>query len=94
MKRVEVIRPDEFHEEVVLKFNEAALSVIQSKPFNVEVIPQGILITFPQVDHHKAMKVTNKKRECKTKFIEDFEDGWYEMVRFGKEDYLIDIILE
>lgn len=94
MKRVEVIRPDELHEEVILKFNEAALSVMQSIPFNVEVVPQGILITFPKIDHHQALKVTNKRREVKVRFHEDFEDGWYDLVKLGEEDYLIDIILE
>lgn len=94
MKKVEVIRPDDMSNEVLLRFNKAAVKEIQSRKFNTEVTANGILITFPLIDDPKAMKITDKSRECTMDIEEDFVDEWYNMYKISEDEYLIDVVFE
>ena len=91
--KVEITRPDELYDKVILNFDKTSARKLQAKPFNVEVVAEGLLITFPTIDHHKAKKVTRSKNECYISLFEDFEDGTYSMEKKG-DDYLIPIQFE
>jgi hypothetical protein len=89
--KVQFFREDEECSEVTLRFNEPALKLIQSRSFNIEDYPKGILITFPSVDSYNSFKVTNKKREIEAESESDAKSGWYPMTEEANGYYLIDL---
>jgi hypothetical protein len=91
MMKVQFYRPDEACSEAVIRFNESALKIIQSKKFNVEDCPKGILITFPTVDNYNSFKVTSKKREAKIECAHDVDSGWFPMTKTEQGHFLIDL---
>jgi hypothetical protein len=92
--KVQFYRKDEEDIEVQLKFNEPALKLIQSKPFDLEDCKKGILITFPTIDSYNSFKVTSKKREVDFDSEHDVESEWYPMTEEVNGYYLIDLYFE
>ena len=92
--KVQFHREDEEDYEVQLRFNEPALKLIQSKPFDLEDCPKGILITFPKIDSYNSFKVTDKKREVTFDSEHDVESEWYPMAEEVNGYYLINLYLE
>jgi len=89
--KVFVSRPEETEDKVSLRFNEECSRVLGGLPIQFEETAKGVLITVPKVDHHKAKKVTFKKRVLEFSLIEDFEDGWYSLETIDKETFEIKI---
>lgn len=89
--KVQFFREDEECSEVTLRFNEPALKLIQSKPFEIEDCPKGILITFPTIDSYNSFKVTSKEREVIFESGYDVESEWYPLIEEVNGYYLIDL---
>lgn len=89
--KVQFYRPDEEDSEAIIRFNESALKIIQSRKFNVEDCPKGILITFPSIDNYNSFKVTNKSREATIESDHDVDSGWYPMTKTEQGYFLIDL---
>jgi len=89
---VKINRPDQEKDEVMLNFNKAAFQMLSGLPLMIEENHQGILLTVPEVDCPGARKVTWRSRyNFEATFIEEFEDGYFEMEEIDKETFLIRI---
>ena len=90
---VQIIRPEESEDKVLLTFNESAFRLVSGKPLMFEENREGILLTVPMVDHHKSTRVTFKKRfNIPTEIAQDFNSGeWYPIKEIDDEMFIIEV---
>lgn len=88
--QVNITRPDNDSDVVVLRFNESAYQVVRNVPLVFEETDQGVLLTVPQVDNTKAKRITFKKRVIPFSLIADFEDDtWFPISKIEEGQFLI-----
>lgn len=90
--QVNITRPDNDSDKVILRFNESAYQVVRNVPLVLEETDQGVLLTVPVVDNSKAIRITFKKRVTPFSLIEDFEDDtWFPISEVGEGEFLINM---
>jgi hypothetical protein len=91
--KVKVFRPEEDSDIVLLNFNEDAFKLVMSQPLVFEENKQGILITVPEIDNGKSIRVTFKKRsDIEFSMIEDFDNNeWFPIFEVGEGAYQINM---
>ena len=92
--KVYISRISETSDAVNLQFNEESSRLLGKKPLNFEETAEGILITVPQVDTHKAKKITYKKRIIPFYIKEEFDKAWFNVTKIDEETFLIPIDFE
>ena len=90
---VQITRPEESEDMVLLNFNESAYRMVSTKPLMLEENREGLLLTVPVVDNNKAIKVTYKKRvNIKAEVAQDFKNGeWYPIKEIDDEMFIIEV---
>ena len=92
--KVFISRSSETSDAVNLQFNEESSRLLGKKPLNFEETAEGILITVPQVDIHKAKKITYKKRIIPFYIKEEFNEEWFNVTTIDEGTFLIPIDFE
>ena len=91
--QVNITRPDENSDDVILRFNESGYNLTRNLPLVFEETDRGVLLTVPVVDNTSSIRITFKKRVIPLSLIEDFvNDTWFPISKIGEGEFLIDMV--